>query len=403
MKKLCTSNKINKQNGLSNVFLLEKYKPKITQIKFLLLVLFFSVTSNGQNLKIIEVDPITDLPKETIPFDQGFVLKKVYNEPIDIISIGYFEIKRSQMKTYFDDVQIAENSNLKYKFIKIAANYELYIFVPPLKAQRYYDFIIASHLMKSDNILIDKYLELFELIYANKNVNASAKLDEINQFKNSRLDPFKHINIITGTNELPKMIVFFNAKIKSILDGAYNNDIKKQKIIEELCKSDDFTAGYDFLSTTKIFNFETRTQYTITPDFGYVYYGFQNDFSGITPYVGFQIELRYFDKNIPFNLIPNRTIWHRLSFNSGITLASLKKDGRREDLFANKSLLVGMGYRFSNAIRLTGGAILFNKEATNPLLENKKLSVTPFIGISIDLSIKKMLTDFSSLIPIKRN
>src|SRR5690606_18623140 len=132
-------------------------------------------------------------------------------------------------------------------------------------------------------------------------------------------------------------------------------------------------------------------------------YGFQKGFNGLTPYLGFQIEFRYFDKNIPFKLIPNKTIWHRLSFNTGITLASLKKDGQREDFFKDKSLLMGLGFRLTNALRLTGGTILFNREDPNPLIDNKQLGVTPFVGLSIDLSLKQLLNDMSSLIPLNKN
>ncbi len=217
-------------------------------------------------------------------------------------------------------------------------------------------------------------------------------------------DPFEHIDINTGGNEITKLVSFYQSHLKVIYDRAdISQDSIKSLVISEVVSNDLFVKGDWVSSTSEIFSFETRAKYRITPDFGYVGYGFQKAFNGFTPYLGFQIEFRYFDKSIPFKLIPNKTIWHRLSFNSAITLASLKKEGQREDLFKDKSLLMGFGFRLSNALRITGGTILFNQEDPNPLIDNKKLGVTPFIGLSIDLSLKQLLNDMSGLIPLNRN
>lgn len=166
---------------------------------------------------------------------------------------------------------------------------------------------------------------------------------------------------------------------------------------------DMFVFGQTLSSSTAVLDFDTRTGYTITPDFGYVYYGFQKELNNMTPYIGFQLEFRYFDKNIPFNLIHPKTLWHYLSFTTGLSLTSLKKEGKRDDLFANKSLLVGLGVRISSATRLTLGGILFNKENVNPLINKKHLTVTPFMGLSIDLKLKSIFNDFYSISPTKKS
>jgi hypothetical protein len=171
-------------------------------------------------------------------------------------------------------------------------------------------------------------------------------------------------------------------------------------IATQLPMADDmFIFGQTLSSTTNVLDFDTRTGYTITPDFGYVYYGFQDNFSAMTPYIGFQLEFRYFDKNIPFNMIHPKSIWHYLSFCSGVTMTSLKKEGKRDDLFAGKSLLMGLGVRLSSATRITFGGILFNKEDVNPLKDNKHTIATPFIGISIDLKLKSIISDLVGLSP----
>ncbi|PKH49526.1 hypothetical protein CXF68_01950 [Tenacibaculum sp. Bg11-29] len=367
----------------------------------LLLLLNFIVYS--QNHKTIEIDPITDMAKESLPFDQGFVLKKTYSNKIRILGIGYYEIKQSERKEYFSSARTTE-LNLLFKFEQNKENkYDLHIFVPPLKPQRFYDFLIV-HLIKRDDPLITKYLALFKAITENNPTLQTNILDEINKSKKKTLDPLEHIDLDTGINNISELSSFYKSNLEIIYkDKGISEKEKRSLLISKIVDNDLFSRGYWVSSTSEIFSFETRAKFRITPDFGYVSYGFQKDFNGFTPYIGFQIEFRYFDKSIPFKLIPNKTIWHRLSFNTGITLASLKKDEQREDLFDNKSLLMGFGFRLSNALRLTGGVILFNREDPNLLIDNKRLGATPFIGLSIDLSLKQFFNDMSGLIPLNRN
>jgi hypothetical protein len=363
--------------------------------------LFLSfLTSNAQNLRTIEVDPITDMAKESLPFDQGFVLKKIYNEPIAVFGVAIYQLKHKELKNYFDSAQMTE-PNLKYKIVQNETKYELFIFVEPLNPQKFYDFLIIQKISKKD-MLINKYINFFDSINTNNMDGASEILKNINEIKKKEFDPFEHLDSTFREIDTARLKTYYKVYLKKIYEQKISDSLRQEKIIEQIINSDKFLKGKWISSTSEIFSFETRVKYRVYPDFGYVYYGFKDNFYGVTPYLGFQMELRYLDKNIPFRLIQNRKIWHRLSFNSGITLASLKKDGKREDLFSGKSLLLGMGFRFSNAIRLTGGIILFNREDTNPLIDDKKLAITPFVGISIDLSLKQMFTDFSSLIPINR-
>lgn len=366
------------------------------------LILFVSSFTYGQNHKTIEIDPITDMAKESLPFDQGFILKKTYSTKIEIIGVGYYEVKQSEIKSYFDTPRTTDLS-LQFKFEENKdKKFDLYIFVPPLKPQKFYDFLIV-HKIEKEDLLIDKYLSLFKAIRENDTLKVEL-LNGINNIRKTNRDPFEHKNLITNRNDITKLESFYSSKLKVIYDRTdVNEETKKSLIISEIIGDDLFVKGTWVSSTSEIFSFETRAKFRVTPDFGYVGYGFQKGFNGIIPYLGFQIEFRYFDKNIPFKLIPNKTIWHRFSFNSGVTLASLKRDGKREDFFKDKSLLLGFGFRLSNALRITSGTILFNREDPNPLIDNKQLGITPFIGLSIDLSVKQLLNDVSGLIPLNRN
>jgi hypothetical protein len=79
------------------------------------IILLTSYIAFGQNRKTIEIDPITDMAKESLPFDQGFVLKKNYSNRIEILGVGYYEIKESERKDYFTTARTT-TLNLLFKF-----------------------------------------------------------------------------------------------------------------------------------------------------------------------------------------------------------------------------------------------------------------------------------------------
>lgn len=368
-------------------------------------ILLTSCIAYGQNRKTIEIDPITDMAKESLPFDQDFVLKKTFNDSISIYFIGYFEIKQKERKTYFN-LSKSPTDTLEYKLVKNEKEFDLYIFVPPLKPQKAYDFIVIQNIESADPLMND-YLQLFKAFNESKDSNEIKKnIKSINLKKRKNFDAFELFDLTVDPPQInyAGLQKFYQDNLKTIYNDTSKTEEEKTKEIKnKIAENDLFKKSVSFSATSEIFSFETRAKFRITPDFGYVGYGFQKGFNGFTPYLGFQIEFRYFDKNIPFKLIPNKTIWHRLSFNTGITLASLKKEGQREDLFKDKSLLIGLGLRLSNALRITGGAILFNREDPNPLIDNKQLGITPFVGLSIDLSLKQLLNEVSELIPLNRN
>ena len=174
---------------------------------------------------------------------------------------------------------------------------------------------------------------------------------------------------------------------------------KEKEIRTAIVKAGYFLEPTIITGSSNIFDFKTRSKLQITPDFGYVVYGFQKGFTSFTPYLGFQINFRTLDKNIPWGVYPNKTLWHRLSFMTGWTLAGVAKQGKRENFFTSSSLLTGLGFKLTNAIKLTGGAMWFYGDDPNPLIDNRRLRMTPYAGLSVDLDVKEFLNDFTSLIP----
>jgi hypothetical protein len=392
------------------------------------LFLFFTLaclTTLGQEIvKIADINLRSNGVNETLPFDRPIVLKYATREPIDIEYIGLVKIKKNDIKEYYNTLfssqGVFRNGNADFPSEELTTKtsigtdannkYELNIYLPPLSPNKFYDIVILRRPFDAEAA---KFEELFEIYYNNSlkiNQAFNNKLNEINELQK----PFKHI-IIDGPDigrldtqsfidfyaNDPVLSTYFN-QMSGVSDSVVNKI--RAKIREYICHyhfqsgpEDLFVFGQSLSVTTTSLNFDTRTTFSLTPDFGYVFYGFQKDFHGIAPYIGMQIEFRYFDKNVPFWLI-HKNILHYLSFTTGLTLLSLKKEGKREDFFSGKSLLAGIGFRLTNAIRITAGGILFNKENPNPYVDNKKLGITPFAGISIDLKIKSLVNDFSGLI-----
>lgn len=381
-------------------------------------------------IAIEEINSVSSSVTETLPFDRPILLKYLSREKIQIEYIGLVRIKKKDTQQYYNELlsspgQFVAHSAGDYPNEQLSTSqtvnptgankFQLNIFLPPLDPNRFYDI---SLLRRPTYAEAELYFELFQIYFDAGEVNElfNEKLREINEIKK----PFQHIvdeGQAEGQLDWEPLINIYNTQLKEHYaklaaggrDEKSTNAIKST--ITEIIRSFKPTAsgapdllifGQSLRLSTTSLNFDTRTSFSITPDFGYVYYGYRGGFQGLAPYLGAQIEFRYYDKDIPFRLIQNKTWLHYLSFTTGITLTSVGKEGERDDFFSKKSLLTGLGFRLSNAIRITAGGIWYYKEGANRAVEDKKLSVTPFMGISIDLRLKSIMGDLTDLVPSNR-
>jgi hypothetical protein len=140
----------------------------------------------------------------------------------------------------------------------------------------------------------------------------------------------------------------------------------------------------------------------ILPAFGYAIYGFQKNFTNFTPYIALVVSLAPADDKIGFRDLKGKTVWQRLTFITGVTLAPLQEPTKRDDLFKNGSnLIVGFGYKFSHIISINAGALVFKKEDPNPFITTKKVTATPYVSFSLNLKLKTLWDGFTNLIPTK--
>lgn len=181
------------------------------------------------------------------------------------------------------------------------------------------------------------------------------------------------------------------------------NEAQKWKaLIEKICIRSGLFLDYAIAgANTFVYNFQARNEMAITPVFGYAYYGFQKDFGGFTPYLGFQVNFQGLNRDDPYRLIPRKTIWQRLCFTTAWTLTGVEEKDKRYDLFSKSSLITCLGYKLGHVAMFNAGGLWFRREDPNPLITRKKAAFTPVLALSINMELEKLVNGFTKLIPIK--
>lgn len=145
---------------------------------------------------------------------------------------------------------------------------------------------------------------------------------------------------------------------------------------------------------TTLGSFKTQQKAFISADFGF---GFAPELGKTVPYAGTNIYTRPVNKDAP--LSSRGGFRRRFAFTVGLTVASIADDTppTRRDLFGSNSLLLGAGYRVTDSMRLGGGAILFEAEDPNPLIESWDLSTSYYLNLSFDWDVLGFFRDFGPI------
>jgi hypothetical protein len=116
-------------------------------------------------------------------------------------------------------------------------------------------------------------------------------------------------------------------------------------------------------------------------------------------YVGTNIYFRPVNKAAALSQFGNfwQTLSRRTSVTLGLTANGVGDGKTREDLFSNQSLVLGLGVRLTNSVRLTGGALVFLKKDPNPLVDRTREAVTPFLSLSFDIDVAPTLQGIGGL------
>ena len=106
----------------------------------------------------------------------------------------------------------------------------------------------------------------------------------------------------------------------------------------------------------------------------------------------------YFGANIYFRPMNKRAslrqcggVGRRLSVTVGVSFTDLKIDEGEtsiEPLLGSRSnLMLGVGYRLAQSLRIGGGLLLFLKNDPNPLVTDRSLATTPYVAFSFDVDL----------------
>lgn len=164
--------------------------------------------------------------------------------------------------------------------------------------------------------------------------------------------------------------------------------------------------------TTNIKSFDTRTKFSIAPDFGVVttrlFKDKANPYSFV-PYLGFHVNFRPLNRDIAWRTYHHKPIsylsafvgWSLVNIKNGPHLTS-KADSVTGFFTGEKgTLMTGLGFRLGNAVRITTGAMYYFKyssDAINPSFYGKRqLKAWPFVGLSLDLALKDLLNGISDV------
>jgi hypothetical protein len=158
-------------------------------------------------------------------------------------------------------------------------------------------------------------------------------------------------------------------------------------------------------------DFITRAEYYITADFGLAYTFFKT--GELLPYAGVNFNFWPINRQAHYKARNFQQLKHpwwyvqskKISMVAGITLTSVNKSENNTDVRtglvgtdSKYGLMTGIAYRLGDYGRISAGTA-FAKVKTGDLLVNQdKLSVFPYIAISLDLDVKKNLQKLGDLI-----
>lgn len=354
----------------------------------------------------VKVDPQTRIPIGDIPFDRCFVLRLYFDTKVSPITEGWL------LTSYFGPAGVSNFQLPIYgPFLKdvdaddeyLKRGYKAYEFIlPPLAPNQIFNILLLSQI---DAPIANVYFRVFQFLHDGKASEAKALNDSLRS-KIGPAEAYPYISKYYGDNKLHEIFDSYDTNI----EGARAAIIKKMQERTFVTSTDD--AGrpnqvylFDFSSSdnsqplnTIPSTVETSAPFKIVADAGLIVCGFHKGFTEVTPYVGINYSFRYLDSDIPFRLLKNRLkFYQRLSINAGLTLTSLAKDKFRSDIFGSNNIMLGGGYKLSHVFFVSAGTVIYNKLDPNPLLDKKKVSFIPYMGLSINLKISDALGDIAKV------
>ncbi|WP_136466247.1 hypothetical protein [Flagellimonas onchidii] len=346
-----------------------------------------------------------------------------YTKGIYLINV-FSAINKEGKYTIQDNKAIRKNWMDLVDKIKIENGFSLYYLPSNEEMDKYvtaltkYDFT-GSLSEKENDEIVDLSFKSFEILKFKPPTN-----DEIIAFakkvknKYDSTDNFRNILFIDSSvggfkiNDYPNIYQFYENHIMPMMRNKTFQCGELQDIIEKeilkkstLIKNDDFIPNFYFYAehevtsidipiSTYTNSFATAYKRSLVPDFGYVSFvniGTNSSLRGGSPFVGVNISLSPSNKNVPLRL-SEYDFAQRFSIHTGVVLESIEEANVRDDFFNDLSLMIGGSYKFlTQGTRINFGGLLYNK--IDAISGSKSIAVQPYIGLSIDIEIRKWLSE----------
>ncbi|MCD2258838.1 hypothetical protein [Psychroserpens luteolus] len=215
---------------------------------------------------------------------------------------------------------------------------------------------------------LKKEVETLQLIQNNGNINlfyTSFVINEINTLKSNL-----------------QSLVAFNVKLKNLVNAQ----------LPEIILIHATTLGNDL---------KTSNSSALVPDVGIVNavgYNSSGDIKYIArPYLGLNWHFSGINRTQYLREIPNLKFRHRWSVSVGITLGKIDTEDY-EDFYNGISPTLGMNYRLTRQIRVGFGTLFVREKKPNPIVENTKVELAPYLSLSFDLGLFSEASKLTKLI-----
>jgi hypothetical protein len=147
------------------------------------------------------------------------------------------------------------------------------------------------------------------------------------------------------------------------------------------------------ISSTTSANYEARARWYIGPDVG-VLYAYQSGTSEVQPYVSANFYFAPVNKRASLGgacfLTSLHCLLRRTSVSVGVTTGKFEREGRYTGPIAGRGVFVAPGFRVTDYLRLSYGAVLINTY-TADTERRRRLTAVPAGSISIDFAVKDVL------------
>jgi hypothetical protein len=150
------------------------------------------------------------------------------------------------------------------------------------------------------------------------------------------------------------------------------------------------------LPGTTLASYEVRAGWYISVDAGI---GVAAEIEEIFTYIGTNIYFRPVNKKAhlrPLREYPAEQrrdqILKRFALTVGTPFQPIDLPSEIRGVVANQPLILGAGYRLNDSFRATLGALLFKEDDPNPVVDDERFSVAPYLSFSIDWNLRGLLS-----------